>query len=59
MRKTDGEIVYSYVTEQLNVALDHTRRSKKGAMAKIEKYGNELVKRGLLTQEQADYLMIH
>ena len=54
MRKENNEIVY--VLTQLLLAMDDTRRGKKGAIAKIDKYGAELVKRGLLTQEQADDL---
>lgn len=57
MRKANNEIIYEYVNTQLGVANDHTRRGKKGAMARIEKLGNELVKRGLLTQEQAEDLL--
>ena len=51
------DTVYRYVSEQLSVANDNTRRGKKGAMARIEKLGNKLVKQGLLTQEQADELL--
>ena len=54
MKKQDNDIVYEYVLAQLQVALDHTRRGKRGAMAKIDKLGRELVKRNLLTQEQLD-----
>ena len=57
MRKADNDIIYEYVATQLNVANDHTRRGKKGAMNRIEKLGNELVKRGLLTNEQAEDLL--
>ena len=57
MRKQDNEIVYEYVATQLSVANDHTRRGKKGAMKRIEKLGNELVKRELLTNEQAKELL--
>lgn len=57
MRKSDNEIIYEYVATQLNVANDHTRRGKKGAMARIERLGNELVRRGLLTTEQAEDLL--
>jgi hypothetical protein len=56
MRKENNEIVYEYVLTQLLLAMDDTRRGKKGAIVKIDKYGAELVKRGLLTQEQADEL---
>lgn len=57
MRKTTNEIVYEYVKTQLQVSQDFTRRGKKGAMTRIERLGNELVKRELLTQEQADELL--
>ena len=57
MSKGKDNTVYEYVMAQLMVAYDATRRSKKGAMARIEKLGNKLVEQGLLTQEQADELL--
>ena len=57
MAKQDNEIIYEYVLSRILLAYDQTRRGKKGATARIEKLGNELVKRKLLTQEQADELL--
>lgn len=54
---TNDKIIYEYVLTQLEVAHDYTRRGKKTKQAKIEKLGKELVKRELLTQEQADELL--
>ena len=54
---TNDKLVYEYVLTQLEVAHDYTRRGKKTKMAKIERLGKELVKRELLTQEQADELL--
>ena len=56
MKKEDNKIVYEYVIAQLLLAMDNTRRGKKGLLTKIDKYGAELVRRGLLTEEQADEL---
>ena len=54
---TNDKLIYEYVLTKMEIANDYTRRSKKGKMAKVEKLGKELVKRGLLTQEQADELL--
>jgi hypothetical protein len=56
MKKQDNEIVYEFVLTKLMTAYDDTRRGKKGAIEKADKLGAELVRRGLLTQEQADNL---
>ena len=54
---TNDKLVYEYVHTHLEVAYDGTRRGKKTKQAKIERLGKELVKRELLTQEQADELL--
>ena len=54
---TNDKLIYEYVLTKMEIANDYTRRSKKGKMAKVEKLGKELVKRELLTQEQADELL--
>ena len=54
MKKADNEILAEYVTAIMSWLCDYTRRGQEGKRRKIKKLGDELVKRGLLTQEKAD-----
>lgn len=54
MKKADSEILAEYVTTIMKWLCDYTHRGQEGKRRKIKKLGEELVKRGLLTQEKAD-----
>lgn len=54
MKKTNNEIVREYIATMLSWAYDSTRRGQESKRRKIKKLGDELVERGLLTQEDAD-----
>lgn len=53
-----NEIIYEYISIHLDIAYDHTRRSHKLAYERRNKLSDELVRRGLLTEEQAGKLSI-
>lgn len=55
--KTDNEIIFEYINELMRFAYDNSNRGKKGMLTKIEKLGAELIKRGILTEEQVHYLL--
>lgn len=52
-------LIFLYVEAQLNMAYDTSRRGKKKQLDKIEKLGNEIVKRGLLAEEDAEKLLYY
>lgn len=49
----DYKLVGEYISNLLAWINDDTMRGKKGIRAKIEKLGNELVKRNLLSEDDA------
>ena len=53
-----NEIVYEYIMIHLDLAYDNTRRSHKLAFERRNKLSDELVRRGLLTEEQAGKLSL-
>ena len=56
MVKDNKELVGEYVATILQWVYDDTRRGKKGIRNKIKKLGDELVKRDLLSLEDAEKL---
>lgn len=52
-------LIYLYVEAQLDMAYDTSRRGKKKQLDKIEKLGNEIVKRGLLLEDDAEKLLYY
>ena len=52
--ETDAEVVGDYVSAIICWLQDTTRRGDKGKRAEIKRYGDELVKRGLLEREDAE-----
>ena len=54
MKKVTNELVYEYIATILKWVYDDTRRGQEGKRRKIKKLGDELVARGLLTQEDAN-----
>lgn len=55
MKKLDSEILAEYITTIMAWLCDYTHRGQKNKRRKIKKLGDELVKRGLLTQEKQTY----
>lgn len=55
--KQDNKIIYAFVDTLLGVAYDNSRRGKKGAWARAEKLGTELVRREILTEQQVNKLL--
>ena len=53
MKKSDKEILAEYISTIMKWLCDNTHRGQEGKRRKIKKLGEELVKRGLLTQEKA------
>ena len=54
MKKVTNELVYEYIATILKWVYDDMRRGQEGKRRKIKKLGDELVARGLLTQEDAN-----
>lgn len=54
MKKSNNEILAEYISTLLSWVYDTTRRGQEGKRRRIKKLGDELVSRGLLTQEKAD-----
>ena len=54
VKESDADLVGDYVSSIICWLQDNTRRGDKGKRKDIERYGDELVKRGLLSREDAD-----